>query len=68
MVEREILSTREAALFLGLHEKTILEKAKEGKLPAARVGRRWRFSRRQLVQWIESGGDKDALRQTKLDL
>lgn len=25
-------------------------------MPAAKVGREWRFSRRQLIAWIEEGG------------
>jgi hypothetical protein len=33
-------------------------RARSGTLPAARIGREWRFSRRQLLDWIEAGGDR----------
>jgi len=52
----EILTTHEAAALLSMHPKTLLRQAREGLVPAARVGRRWKFSRRQLVEWVEAGG------------
>ncbi|MGD9710380.1 MAG: helix-turn-helix domain-containing protein, partial [Halothiobacillaceae bacterium] len=37
------LDTREAAAFLHLNEKKLYELAKNGELPAARVGGKWLF-------------------------
>lgn len=40
----ELLSPKEAAARLGLHEKTVVRMAREGRLPGAlKVGREWRF-------------------------
>jgi excisionase family DNA binding protein len=52
----EILTTAEAAALLSMHPKTLLRQVREGLVPAARVGRRWKFSRRQLLDWVEAGG------------
>ena len=49
----EVLTAKEAAEFLRLSESSVLRQAREGTLPAARVGRTWRFSRRLLLEWIE---------------
>jgi excisionase family DNA binding protein len=54
----EVLSTDEAAELLSMHPKTLLRHAREGAVPAARVGRRWKFSRRQLLAWVEEGGER----------
>jgi len=32
--------------------------AREGKLPAARVGREWRFVRENLIRWLAVGSDE----------
>jgi len=54
----EVLITEEAAELLSMHPKALLRQVREGRIPAARVGRRWRFSRRQLLQWLEQGGNR----------
>jgi excisionase family DNA binding protein len=54
----EVLTTNEAAELLSIHPKTLLRQAREGLIPAARVGGRWRFSRRQLLTWLEEGGSR----------
>lgn len=48
----EIMNTREAARFLGLNEKRIYQLAKEGKIPATRIGGKWIFPRALINQWI----------------
>jgi len=55
-METEVLTSKAAAEFLSIHEKTLIKKARAGVIPAAKIGREWRFSRRQLVEWIEAGG------------
>jgi excisionase family DNA binding protein len=52
----EVLTTRQAAELLQLSVETVKAQAAGGLLPAAKVGREWRFSRRQLLAWIEAGG------------
>ena len=46
------LDTREAAAFLHLNEKKLYELAKNGELPAARVGGKWLFPRALLEEWL----------------
>ena len=46
------LDTREAAAFLHLNEKKLYELAKNGQLPAARVGGKWLFPRALLEEWL----------------
>lgn len=52
----EVWRVREVARWLGLHEKTVQRLAKEGKIPAKRVGGEWRFLRRELLRWMRDGG------------
>jgi excisionase family DNA binding protein len=57
-MESEVLTTNEAARVLCMHPKTLLRQARQGIVPAARVGGRWKFSRRQLLAWVEEGGSR----------
>jgi excisionase family DNA binding protein len=50
--EREVLTVREAAELLRVGEHTVRALAARGELPARRLGRRWRFSRRALLDWL----------------
>lgn len=53
---QDLLTAPEAARFLGLHRDTVLRLAREGAIPAARVGGRWRFDRELLETWVRAGG------------
>ena len=53
----EIMTTKELAKYLKLHEITICKYAAEGKIPAIRIGRVWRFDKEAIDKWI-SGGQK----------
>lgn len=46
------LTTREAAALLKVHPLTLSQWAFHGKVPAAKVGRAWRFSQRELEVWM----------------
>jgi len=48
----EIMTTREIAKYLRLHEITICKYAAEGKIPAIRIGRLWRFDKEAIDKWI----------------
>jgi excisionase family DNA binding protein len=49
----EVLTTQEAALYIKVTEKTVRELAREGKIPAQKVGREWRFLKSALDKWLE---------------
>lgn len=48
----EVMDLKQASDFLQIHEGTVREMAKNGKLPARKVGREWRFSRTALIEWL----------------
>ena len=49
-----MLDAEEAAEFLHLNVKRVQSLAREGKLPAARVGRKWLFRREELEAGVGS--------------
>lgn len=49
-----IMNVRQAAKLLGLSPYTVREFARDGKIPAKKVGRAWRFSRDALIRWLET--------------
>jgi excisionase family DNA binding protein len=51
--EHEILGAREVAAYLQLHLFTVHKLAREGRLPAFKVGRDWRFRRSSIEDWIQ---------------
>lgn len=50
----EIMTPEQAAQFLQLEERNLLELAEAGKIPGKRLGPTWRFSREALVQWLST--------------
>jgi excisionase family DNA binding protein len=51
----ETLTPIEAGLYLNLHVRTISRLAKKGLIPALKVGRRWRFKKGALEEWLLCG-------------
>ena len=51
----EILTTKEMAAYLKLHEITIAKYAANGTIPSVRIGRVWRFDKDEVDKWIRSG-------------
>jgi len=49
----DMLTIAEVAKYLKLHELTVRRLAREGELPAFKVGRQWRIKRDLLESWIE---------------
>jgi excisionase family DNA binding protein len=49
------MTTKEVSEYLKLHEITICKYAKEGKLPAIRIGRVWRFDKDAIDACISNG-------------
>jgi excisionase family DNA binding protein len=50
-----LLNLQEAAAILGMHWKTLEGMARKGKVPAFKVGKRWRFRLSSLNNWLEEG-------------
>jgi len=51
----QIMTTKEIAKYLKLHEITICKYASEGRIPAIRIGRVWRFDKDAIDKWIAEG-------------
>jgi excisionase family DNA binding protein len=52
----DILTVREVAKYLHVHESTIYRMLKRAQLPAFRVGSDWRFNLETIDRWRLSGG------------
>jgi len=51
----QIMTTRELAEYLRLHQITICKLSKQGKIPAIRIGGVWRFDKEVIDKWIAKG-------------
>jgi excisionase family DNA binding protein len=52
----DVLTLKEAAAFLRCSPDTVKRQARAGLLPASKIGRQWRFRRRDLDEWLAAGG------------
>jgi excisionase family DNA binding protein len=48
-----IMTIKEVARYLSLHELTVRRLAREGKIPAFKIGRQWRVKKDILDHWME---------------
>jgi len=48
------MNAEQAALFLQIDPRNLIELAEGGKLPGKRLGPDWRFSRAALVAWLST--------------
>lgn len=53
-----ILNIKEAAHYLQINDQTLRKMARQGSIPAFKVGRSWRLSKDILNKWIDSHNDK----------
>ena len=51
----QIMTTKELAKYLKLHQITICKLSKAGKIPSVRIGRVWRFDKEVIDTWIAGG-------------
>jgi excisionase family DNA binding protein len=54
MTEDTFLTTEEVLAYLQVNLRTVYRLIKAGKIPAVRVGRQWRFRRRDIEAWLDS--------------
>ncbi len=50
----EILTVMEVARFLRVPKSTVYKLARVGELPASKIGKHWRFLRRDIHEWMHS--------------
>ena len=66
MSNEEIMTVAEVAKYLKLKPQTIYKWAQDGRIPAAKLGREWRFKRSIIDRWIDSRiAESEAMRRLK---
>ena len=50
--EKEIMTAKDVADYLNLHPLTVHKYAREGKIPAFKIGTDWRFHKKYIERWI----------------
>lgn len=53
MGQKEVLNTDEAAAFLGISPYDLRSYARRGLIPGRKLGKRWRFHKAHLVEWLK---------------
>jgi excisionase family DNA binding protein len=51
-MHKEIMTAKEVAAYLNIHPLTVHRYAREGKIPAFKIGTDWRFHKKHLQRWI----------------
>src|SRR5437867_13189545 len=54
MIDETFLTTEEVLEYLQVNLRTVHRLTKAGKIPAVRVGRQWRFRKRDIDSWLDS--------------
>lgn len=65
--DSEIMTTKDVAEYLKLHNFTVRKFAREEKIPAFKIGMDWRFHKKYIDQWIKEkiSSAKEASKITK---
>jgi excisionase family DNA binding protein len=50
---REVMNIRQASQYLGVSPDTLYKYVNEQKIPAFKLGDRWRFKKSKIDQWME---------------
>ena len=64
---KEFMDTGEVAEWLGVPEYTVTREAREGRLPARKVGKGWRFSRTAILEHFR-GSDADVAKRAPSEM
>ena len=59
MEDENVFTVQELAHYLRMKPVTIYKHAKEGKLPAFKVGANWRFKKATIDRWISNQEEND---------
>jgi excisionase family DNA binding protein len=63
MIDETFLTTEEVLEYLQVNLRTVYRLIKAGKIPAVRVGRQWRFRKRDIDAWLDSQRPRGGARQ-----
>ncbi len=56
----EIITSSEAAVLLKVHLRTIYRLAKKGAIPGNKIGRSWRFIKKDILNLVSNGQRKQS--------
>ena len=62
MMDETFLTTEEVLGYLQVNLRTVYRLIKAGKIPAVRVGRQWRFRKRDIDAWLDSQRPRGVVR------
>jgi two-component system, cell cycle sensor histidine kinase and response regulator CckA len=62
MIDETFLTTEEVLEYLQVNLRTVYRLIKAGKIPAVRVGRQWRFRKRDIDAWLDSQRPRGGVR------
>ena len=62
---REVMNIRQAAQYLGVSPDTLYKYVNEQKIPAFKLGNRWRFKKSRLDQWMEEKSAEADVKRTR---
>jgi excisionase family DNA binding protein len=62
-MDETFLTTEEVLEYLQVNLRTVYRLIKAGKIPAVRVGRQWRFRKRDIDAWLDSQRPRGSSRQ-----
>lgn len=60
----KLITLEEVAEYLRLSVHTIYKMAQQGRIPAYKVGKQWRFRKKTIDQWVEKGKLQKAKNKT----
>jgi len=66
MIDETFLTTEEVLEYLQVNLRTVYRLIKAGKIPAVRVGRQWRFRKRDIDAWLDSQRPRGGSRPTPM--
>src|SRR5215470_8254415 len=64
MIDETFLTTEEVLEYLQVNLRTVYRLIKAGKIPAVRVGRQWRFRKRDIDAWLDTQRSRTGSRQS----
>jgi excisionase family DNA binding protein len=59
MEEKEVFNVEEASAFLGINPDDLRRYARKGLIPARKLGKRWRFHKAHLIEWLKGGESQE---------
>lgn len=61
----KLMTTDEMASYLKMHVMTIYKLLETGEIPALKVGRKWRFKKETIDEWVKKKEEKGLTSQKK---